>query len=717
MTNSLDIAWMLVAAALVMSMQVGFCFLESGLVRAKNSINVAIKNMADFCVSAVVYWLFGFGIMFGASYYGWFGIDRFLLNETGDYWLTSFFVFQMVFCGTAITIISGAVAERMRFSAYLLVALFTSGIIYPFFGHWVWGGVAGGNPGWLASHGFLDFAGSTVVHSVGGWVSFAAILVIGPRIGQFEGSDRKIQGHNLTLATGGALILWVGWLGFNGGSTLALNADVPRIILNTLLGGAFGGCSALLMAYLVFNVARIWAIMNGIIGGLVSVTACCNLISAPAAALVGTVAGVICFCGIQLFERYKIDDAVGAVPAHAFCGVWGTLAVAIFGRAEAWGTGLGRSAQFLIQLEGVVVCFLWTFITSYLFFRIFNRIMPLRVTKQEEIDGLNVSEHGATTELIDLITEMEDQELVGSFDKRVHVEPHTEVGQIAGEYNRVLDRVEEEFLRREESTRRAKQSELEAIRANEVKSNFLANMSHELRTPLGIITGYVELIQEDMNESELQTHMDDLNTIAHSSRHLLNLINGVLDISKIESGQMEVHLVSIEVQPLVDELAQTVQPLMLENNNKLQVFVEEGIENFVSDETKLEQCLLNLLANAAKFTHNGTITLSVSALAWNNGIVCYYFEVKDTGIGIPEEMRESIFQTFTQADSSTTREYGGTGLGLTITRSFARMLNGDVTVTSEVGKGSSFTMRLPANLDPTEGAARALTTPPFPTIL
>lgn len=700
--QSLDIAWMLIAAALVMSMQVGFCFLESGLVRAKNSINVAIKNMADFCVSAAIFWLVGFGLMFGKSSFGLWGNDFFILDTTSNWWLCAFFVFQLVFCGTAITIISGAVAERMRFSAYLVVALFTSGLIYPFFGHWAWAGVIPGTEdGWLAKLGFLDFAGSTVVHSVGGWVAFAAIIVIGPRIGQFDDEKRKIQGHNITLASAGVILLWFGWIGFNGGSTLTLNEEVPKIIANTIIGGAFGGIAAMLSAYAYYGMARTWAIMNGIIGGLVSITACCNVISTPSAAVIGTIAGVLCFLGIRLLEKYKIDDAVGAVPAHAFCGAWGTLAVALFGQAELWDSGHSRLEQLGVQGLGILACFVWTFGISYVFFKTINRFLPLRVSKYEEQAGLNVSEHGATTELVDLITEMDAQERAGTFNKRVYVEPHTEVGQIAAEYNRVLNRVEEEFMRRESATQQAREAQAEAIRANEVKSNFLANMSHELRTPLGIIMGYIELIQEDL-KAESAVEAEDLNTIAHASQHLLHLINGVLDISKIESGQMEVYPVAVEIPYLIKELSQTVRPLVQENGNELKVEMSDKIGVLVTDEVKLQQCLLNLISNAAKFTKNGEITLRLYRKAWNNGIECFYIEVADTGIGIKEEDMKSIFKAFTQADTSATRQFGGTGLGLAITRSFCRIMGGDVTVKSTYGSGSCFTMRLPTNLEPQE---------------
>jgi len=695
--ESLDIAWILISAALVMLMQVGFCFLESGLVRAKNSINVAIKNMSDFCISACTYWIFGFGIMFGLSWNGWFGSNLFLINAKEDYGLMAFFVFQLVFCGTAITIISGAVAERMRFSAYLLVATLTSGLVYPFFGHWAWGGaVPDTKIGWLADQGFIDFAGSTVVHSVGAWVSLAAILVIGPRIGVFTQGKSQIQGHNLTLASGGVLLLWVGWIGFNGGSTLALNVQVPHIIANTIIAGAFGGTAAMLVAYAYYRMARTYAIMNGIIGGLVGITASCHVVSTGAAAIIGACSGVLCFFGMRAMERFKLDDAVGAVPAHGLCGVWGTLSVAIFGSQELWGTGLSRIEQLWVQCQGILVCFVWTFGIAYLALKVINKLYPLRVTADEEIAGLNVSEHGASTELIDLITDMSAQDSAKSFTKRVHVEPHTEVGQIAAEYNRVLERVEEEFFQREKALTAVQKAQVEAFRANEVKSEFLANMSHELRTPLGIIIGYIELIKDDLKENNAPFNEEDFDTITHSSKHLLHLINGVLDISKIEAGQVQISVDYIKISALVEDLRRSAQPLIRENNNTFIIEVDPKVESIYTDHTKLEQCLLNLISNAAKFTNNGTISLFIQPTLMDSCESGVVFEVIDTGIGIPAEETSTIFDAFTQVDGTASRQYQGTGLGLAITKNFAELLGGSISLQSETGKGSNFRLVLPS---------------------
>lgn len=370
--------------------------------------------------------------------------------------------------------------------------------------------------------------------------------------------------------------------------------------------------------------------------------------------------------------------------------------------------------QTLVQIQGIVVAFAWSFGTAIIIFSLCRRFIKLRVSPEDEIAGLNVSEHGASTELIDLITEMDYQEKAGSFDRRVEVEPHTEVGQIAAEYNRVLDRIELEFRKREMDATRAQEAQQEAMRANQVKSDFLANMSHELRTPLGIITGYIELIREELKDSGIDRHDDDIRVIAHASEQLLQLINGVLDISKIESGHMQIHLQSVDIYTLLEDMVHTIQPLIREKNNQLRLEIDPHYGSLVTDQTKLEQSLLNLLSNAAKFTENGIVTLRAIKRKGEDGVNIHRFEVIDSGIGMSEEVMKHIFDAFTQADGSTTRKYGGTGLGLAITRNFCEMLSGSIQVESIPGKGSRFIIELPGNLTPSERTFVHQSRTPFP---
>jgi len=455
-----DIAWVLTCAALVLLVQAGFCCLESGLVRSKNSINVALKNLVDFSLSAMLFWIAGFAIMFGASFHGLAGASGFFFNASPAPNELTFFIFQLVFCGTATTIVSGAVAERIGFRGYVLVAALVSLLLYPVFGHWAWASTDGGSAaGWLKDLGFIDFAGSTVVHSVGGWVALAAVIVLGPRLGRFGKDGGPIHGHNLPMATLGTVLLWVGWLGFNGGSAFALTESVPLVLANTMLAGAAGGISALVLVWRKNGLPDVPQTMNGILAGLVGITASCNIVTPLAAVLIGAIAGAICLLATRLLEKLQIDDVIGVVPVHCSAGVWGTLAVALFADPAQFGTGLGRWEQLLVQATGAAAAFLWAFGGGIVFLWLIDRRFRLRVSAEDERLGLNIAEHGATTEILDLLQDMDRQARSGDFTAQVRVEPHTEAGQIAGQYNAVLEKVCSEIEQHEESKAALSESE------------------------------------------------------------------------------------------------------------------------------------------------------------------------------------------------------------------------------------------------------------------
>ena len=454
--TSIDTGWVLMCAALVFVMQAGFCCLECGSVRAKNSINVAIKNLVDFSLSGLVFCGLSFALIFGASWNGLVGTSWPELKTPFDY---AFFLFQLMFCGAATTIVSGAVAERMRFSAYLIVAVLISAVIYPVSAHWVWGSAfSGGGKGWLEAQGFIDFAGSTVVHSVGGAVALAACLVIGPRRGRFDNDSPDVYAHNLPLATLGVILLWFGWFGFNGGSALGLTDNVPRIITNTVLAGMAGGVSTLLLSAILYRRPDVAVVMNGTLAGLVSITACCHVVDLPGAACVGLVGGVVATLVAQCLERLKIDDVVGAFPVHTAAGFWGTLCVALFGNPTEWGTELGYIDQFLVQLKGASVCTAWALGSGWLVLAGVNRLIPLRVSAKEEDMGLNIAEHGSASELLDLMSRMETQRRTGDFSQPIPLESESEVGQIAAQYNRVLAQVHVEHSQLAKANRKATRS-------------------------------------------------------------------------------------------------------------------------------------------------------------------------------------------------------------------------------------------------------------------
>ncbi len=422
-----DTMWVMVAGMLVVFMNAGFCMLEAGMCRQKNAVNVLAKNLIVFALSTIAFWVIGFGLMFSdgngfigtsggffiggadnspamaADYKGIFGS----LNWTGVPLAAKFF-FQLAFAGTAATIVSGAVAERIKFVDFLVFSLLFVGIAYPVTGHWVWGG------GWLAKMGFFDFAGSTVVHLMGGVGALMGAIFLGPRLGRYnsDGSSNAMPGHNMGIATLGCLILWLGWFGFNPGSTMAVNPGlIAHIALTTNTGAAFGAISSTVVAWAVLGKPDLSMVINGVLAGLVAVTASCSFITLPAAAIIGAVGGVLVVFAVGFFDKLKIDDPVGAVSVHLVNGAWGTIALGLFSvglNNEAFkDTALFMTAgpkaglfygggfeQLWYQIVGVVTVAAMTALLSAIFWGVLKATLGIRVTENEELEGLDISEHG-----------------------------------------------------------------------------------------------------------------------------------------------------------------------------------------------------------------------------------------------------------------------------------------------------------------------------------
>jgi ammonium transporter, Amt family len=407
-TRDLDTLWVVIAAALVFFMQAGFFFLEGGLIRARNVANAMLKGAMDFSIGAVVYWMVGFGIMFGADRLGVFGASGFFVNSaTGSHGglpLYAFLFFQMAFAGAAATILAGAVSERMKFSAYLVATVMITGFIYPVVGHWVWA-----EGGWLARLGMIDFAGSTVVHSVGGWCALIGAWIVGARAGKYDadGTPNAIPGHSIPMAALGVFILWLGWYGFNPGSTLAVSPAIATVALTTTLAAATGGVVAMLFTWLRYGKPDVSMSLNGCLAGLVAITAGCASVSPVSAVMIGTVAGLLVVLSVEFIDRkLRVDDPVGAISVHAANGVWGTIAVGLFAQAS-FGKANGITAvnglfygggfrQLGLQLIGIVAVLGWVLATAGVLFLVLKKTVGLRIDEEGQRAGLDVTEHSIT---------------------------------------------------------------------------------------------------------------------------------------------------------------------------------------------------------------------------------------------------------------------------------------------------------------------------------
>lgn len=405
---ALDTLWVLMTAMLVFFMNAGFATLETGLCRAKNAVNILAKNLIVFSISSIAFWAIGFAIMFGDGT-PFFGMNGWALtgadnspataqayqgvftslNWTGVPLFAKFF-FQLVFAGTAATIVSGAVAERIKFGSFMLFSFILVALIYPIGGHWIWGG------GWLATMGFLDFAGSTVVHSIGGWSALMGILLLGPRIGKYgpDGSVKPIPGHSMALATIGTFILWLGWFGFNPGSTMAADPNaISTIALNTNMAAATGGVAATLVAWLALGKPDLSMILNGTLAGLVAITAGCSVVGVGSSMIIGAIGGVLVVYAVLGFDKLKIDDPVGALSVHLVNGVWGTAAVGLFATDGGLFFG-GGSSKLLVQLTGIGAIAVLISACSFVAWLALKLTIGIRVSAAEEVEGLDVGEHG-----------------------------------------------------------------------------------------------------------------------------------------------------------------------------------------------------------------------------------------------------------------------------------------------------------------------------------
>lgn len=701
-----DNLWILACTFLVMLMQAGFLCLESGVVRSKNNINVATKNLIDFSVCGLCFSLFGFGLMFAESYLGLFGKHTDFLGFVHSADTKVVFLFQFMFCATAVTIISGAAAERMKLIAYILLAMVTATLIYPVFGHWVWGNLLdSSNYGWLGALGFYDFAGASVVHSTGGWLALATILVLKPRLGRFD-SEHRFAEQNLVVTTLGVILLWVGWFGFNGGSTLAFNNEIPHILFNTLLSGYGGGCVLLVYAFWRGQSINVLHLGNGVLAGLVSVTASCPIISATAALVIGAVGGGLSLYFTLLLEKLKIDDVVGAVPVHLVGGIWGTICVALFGDLSLIASDDGRLIQLTIQLVGVLACAVWVFSTGYLFCQFLNYHGILRVSAYAEQVGLNLTEHNSPSELHELLHEMAEHESTGDYTTRILANPFTEVGLITKQYHNVLTRfvhVEQnlkttqanlELMIQEKSDQLAENMSSLSKTSFE-KTQLLNNLASDLGTPLKSILTFARFGIDDINlELSEQEFLKYFTSIDNQAQRLLDYLEGLVSLSEINLGDMCLEKKGMQVSLLIDEAVGTIKLLAQEKGIECEYFNLLKVDYIEGDRKRIYQVLMNILDNAVKYSPaDGIIKITAEEIEDPNQARVVKISITDKGPGITKKAQKEIFKRYYQDNKSAQGQ--GTGLGLALSEEIIKAHQGRIIVESVVNFGATFSIIIP----------------------
>ncbi len=732
--TQMDMVWLLVCGFLVLMMQAGFLCLEVGVVRQKNTINVAMKNMVNFLVATIAFFSVGFAVMFGTSFNGWFGTDGWLLGKyffvDQEGWIYTVLFFQVAFCGVVIAIISGGVGERMRFGGCLSVSLITATLVYPVFGHWVWGGNAGPTEGWLAAMGYKDFAGSSVIHMVGGATTLACLIILGPRMGKYnsDGTVNKIWGSNLPLSVLGIFLLWIGWLGMTGGASLSLTKEIGLILINTNLAACGGALSSFTLTWAQKTKKKLdlEAILNGLLGGLVAISASCPLVSPASALMIGIVAGGVVNLVGMLLDRFRVDDAIGVVPVHLGCGMWGVLSVGLFAK-EAFLMDGGRTRQLLVQLFGMTVCFVYTFSVVWLMMKLMDRYFyPLRVSPESEESGLNVSEHGAHTFWHELADDINDIHQTHDLSKRVYVEPETEAGVVARIFNKLMDSLQEKTKEASDRTTQLNTANLllaqtnrELLSKNEENEMFFYSVSHDLRSPLLNLVGFskeLSYVGQDIRgiftESNLPAAekkrglalVDEemagaVRFIQTAVGRLSNIIDGLLRLSR--EGRVEYRSESLDLNGMVGRVLSSMQMTISERGAKV---VLNDLPPALGDPTAIEQVFANLIGNAVTYIDpRRPVFIEVGHLqaAGEGGkedeppFHTYY--VKDNGVGIPEKSKPKLFHLFQRFHPEIAK---GNGIGLAIVRRIVDRHGGNVWMESAEGVGSTFFVRLPAQPSP-----------------
>lgn len=724
--TSLDYSWLIIAGILVAAMQIGFLFVEAGMVRSKNSINVAMKNLVDFVLSTLCFALVGFSLMFGTTQSGIIGWDSSLtLANFTDLPTQSFFFFQVMFCGTASTIVSGAVAERMRFGAYLACTVLLASFVYPIVGHWAWGSLlVGTGQGWLEAIGFIDFAGSTVVHVVGGVAAFAMILALGPRIGRFatDGTPVRIQGHSPILTVGGVLILWIGWFGFNAGGTTAGSDDFGQALMNTLMAGAAGGAAGLLLGrakdgYYFYDRAT-----NGVVAGLVAITAGCVASSEFGAIWTGALGAIAAILGQDWLERrWKLDDAVGAVSVHAIAGAVGTLCVAYAAPLEH--LAHDRLTQLGVQATGVAAIGGFTFLALIPFAMLARATNFLRVTAEDEISGLNEAEHRTRLGTADLQAVL--MKLIkgdSGFDSRVSIEQGGESEDLAATFNDFLEKLETEQHNQEEKLKATHaKAELEYTRRERAEIERAIAEEQRLREDARAASRRAAQMESVLNSFD-QTIAQAVDTLLNASNALGStadiLSNDAEDTERsAESASLnakDVLASSTTVAAATNQLSCTVRDIATQVNTMRQVAIEtaetgkssEQLFTSLNDSPRQISSIVDFIQSVAKQTNLLALNASIEAARAGesgSGFAVVAAQVKDlarqTGDAANNVQKwiDDVTQAINHSIIAMTSVAGSIEKTETAAISVAEIINEQANATQEINQHANQTAKISEN--------------------
>lgn len=686
--NLQDFVLLLCAIILVMLHGGLLCF-KSGQARTKNSAHVAMRSLLDFGLCSLIFWVFGYGFIFGDTLDGILGTGLTFSSTQGESLKTaSHFLFFAFFSILPVSIFSSSVSERMSFKAYILMVPLIALIIFPLFAHWAWK-VNGTEQGWLNNLGFIDFSGGTVVFSLGAWIALASLKVLGER------TDNKylvnsLRSSNLPFAVLGLFLVWAGWFCLQLGFCVIHEENIGRVIINTLLAGTSGMLISMITGYISKFVVRIDFVINGTVAGLVSVSANSNLISPGSAIFIGSIGSIVMIMTKYIIEKYLIDDTVEVTSAFLAPGIWGTLAVAIFADKELLAISSDTNPRFVVQLIGVIICGLWAYGITSFFLRTCQVFFMIRISDEDEEIGLDRTELSESHSLNELYQTMNTQSVTGNFSIRAHVEPHTEVGNIALHYNRVLESLEKmnsEIIKRKVDSHIQGELTVEAISSAKLASigELAAGVAHEINNPLNGMINYATLALDTIDHEEKELMVE----IIEEGKRIASIVENLLDFSR----QKEEQPIQVQLQPILNSSISLLKNLLKKHGVKIEIEKQESHTTVLFTPGELKQIFINLISNACHALCEKYPSIKdkkIITIKTEENDQHVILSIHDHGGGIKKDNLEKVFTPF-----YTTKPSGeGTGLGLSICHKIMKKHHCDITIDSEENIGTTVKLLL-----------------------